>query len=46
VSLSLEGSVNSDSSNERERDGVKTKMTSKREGKLTYKVKVEEVAAK
>jgi len=46
ISLSLEGSVNTDSSNERERDGVKTKMTSKREGKLTYKVKVEEVAAK
>jgi hypothetical protein len=46
LSLSLEGSLNSDSSNERERDGVKMKMTSKREGKITYKVKVEEVPAK
>jgi hypothetical protein len=46
VSLSLEGSINSDSTNERERDGVKMKTTSKREGKVTYKVKVEDVAAK
>jgi hypothetical protein len=46
VSLSLEGSVNSESQNERERDGVKMKTSSKREGKLTYKVKIEDVAAK
>jgi hypothetical protein len=45
VSLSLEGTVNSNSTNEREREGVKMKTSSKREGKITYKVKVEEVAA-
>lgn len=41
VSLALEGSINSRSTSERERDGVTTKMSSKREGKITYKVKVE-----
>jgi hypothetical protein len=46
VSLSLEGTINSNSTNEREREGVTTKTSSKREGKITYKVKVEEVVAK
>jgi hypothetical protein len=41
VSLELEGTINSHGTSERERDGVTTKMTTRREGKLTYKVKIE-----
>jgi hypothetical protein len=46
MSLTLEGSVKTDSVNEFERDGVKSKMSRKSDGKVTYKVKVDEPAAK
>jgi hypothetical protein len=44
LSLALEGSVNTQSTSEREREGVVTKVSSKREGKITYKVKVEDAS--
>jgi len=45
VSLALQGSVKTDSTNEFEREGVKSRMSRKSESAITYKVKVDEPAA-